>query len=69
MHLIAPGASPEKEELLINLQRESKALLSLRAEATKLRGGIKLVQRQKEIKSPYLIRFGTSAGEIASDCV
>ena len=56
------GASPEKEETLFKLQRESKALLSLRQEATKLRGGIKLVQRQKELKSAYLIRFGTSAG-------
>lgn len=56
------GASPAKEEELASLQRESKALLSLRAEATKLRGGIRLVQRQKELKSAFLIRFGESAG-------
>ena len=29
--------------------------------ATKLRAGIRLVQRQKELKSAYLIRFGESA--------
>ena len=33
------GTSPEKEETLMTLQQESRALLSLRAEATKLRGG------------------------------
>ena len=44
-----------------SLQRETKALLALRAEATKLRSGIRLVQRQKELKSAYLIRFGESA--------
>ena len=56
------GASPAREEELASLQRESKALLSLRAEATKLRGGIRLVQRQKELKSAFLVRFGESAG-------
>jgi len=56
------GASPAKEEELASLQRESKALLYLRAEAVKLRGGIRLVQRQKELKSAYLVRFGESAG-------
>ena len=30
-------------------------------QATKLRAGIRLVQRQKELKSAWLIRFGTSA--------
>jgi hypothetical protein len=33
------GTSPEKEETLMTLHKESRALLSLRAEATKLRGG------------------------------
>jgi len=56
------GASLAKEEELVSLQRESKALLYLRAEAVKLRGGIRLVQRQKELKSAYLVRFGESAG-------
>ena len=41
--------------------RCAAALLSLRTEATKLRAGIRLVQRQKELKSAYLIRFGESA--------
>ncbi len=34
---------------------------SLPTEATKLRSGIRLVQRQKELKSAYLVRFGESA--------
>ena len=55
------GADITREEELISLQRESKALLSLRTEATKLRAGIRLVRRQKEIKSAYLVRFGESA--------
>jgi len=55
------GADLSREEQLVSLQRESKALLSLRAEATKLRAGIRLVQRQKELKSAYLVRFGESA--------
>ena len=55
------GEDPEREETLISLQRESKALLSLRAEATKLRAGIKLVRRQKELKSAYLVRFGSAS--------
>jgi len=55
------GADASREEELIALQRESKALLSLRTEAVKLRAGIRLVQRQKELKSAYLIRFGESA--------
>lgn len=50
------GVSPTKEEELSALQKESAALLSLRAEATKLRNGIRLVQRQKELKASYLIR-------------
>ena len=45
----------------MSLQRESKALLSLRTEATKLRSGIRLVERQKEMRSKYLARFGESA--------
>ena len=31
------------------------------SQATKLRSGIRLVQRQKELKSAYLVRFGESA--------
>ena len=50
------GVSPTKEEELTALQKESAALLSLRGEATKLRSGIRLVQRQKELKASYLIR-------------
>jgi len=50
------GVSPTRVEELSALQKESAALLSLRAEATKLRSGIRLVQRQKELKSSYLIR-------------
>ena len=50
------GVSPTREEELTALQKESAALLSLRAEATKLRSGIRLVQRQKELKASYLIR-------------
>jgi len=45
-----------KEDELIALQREAKALLGLRAEATKLRAGIRLVQRQKELKASFLVR-------------
>ena len=45
-----------KEDELIALQREAKALLELRAEATKLRAGIRLVQRQKELKASFLVR-------------
>jgi len=52
------GLSPTKEEELEALKRESAALLSLRAEATKLRGGIRLVQRQKEMKASLLLRSG-----------
>ena len=55
------GADIRIEEELISLQRESKALLSLRTEATKLRAGIRLVRRQKEMKSAYFVRFGESA--------
>ena len=54
------------EEELFSLQRESKALLSLRVEATKLRSGIRLVQRTKEMKSAYLVRFGES-GELLDE--
>jgi len=45
-----------KEDELVALQREAKALLGLRAEATKLRAGIRLVQRQKELKASFLVR-------------
>jgi len=55
------GVSPDKEEELAALQKESAALLSLRAEATKLRGGIRLVQRQKEMKTRYIIRSDSDA--------
>ena len=55
------GADVSRDLELISLQKEVKALLALRAEATKLRSGIRLVQRQKELKSAYLIRFGESA--------
>jgi len=41
---------------LFALQKEAKALLQLRAEATKLRAGIRLVQRQKELKASFLVR-------------
>jgi len=51
------GGNSSKEEELLALQRESKALLSLRGEATKLRAGIRLVQRQKELKRKSLIRY------------
>ena len=45
-----------KEDELIALQREAKALLGLRAEATKMRAGIRLLQRQKELKTSFLVR-------------
>ena len=45
-----------REEDLQELQKEAKALLQLRAEATKLRASIRLVQRQKELKASFLIK-------------
>ena len=53
------GLSASKEEELDALKKESAALLSLRAEATKLRGGIRMVQRQKEMKASSLLRSGS----------
>lgn len=50
------GVNGTKEEELISLQRESKALLQLRGETVKLRAGIRLVQRQKELKQSLLVR-------------
>jgi molecular chaperone GrpE (heat shock protein) len=55
------GGNNSKEEELMALQRESKALLSLRAEATKLRAGFQLVERQKELKRKSLIRYNAEA--------
>lgn len=55
------GGNNSKEEELMALQRESKALLSLRAEATKLRAGFRLVERQKELKRKSLIRYNAEA--------
>jgi len=55
------GNDASKEEELIALQKESKALLSMRAEATKLRAGIGLLQRQKELKRKALIRYDSDA--------
>ncbi|KAL3919006.1 MAG: hypothetical protein SGPRY_005790 [Prymnesium sp.] len=51
------AVAAKQEEELEALQKESSALLSLRGEATKLRAGIRLVQRQKELKASYLIRL------------
>jgi len=51
------GGNFSREDELRSLQRESKALLSLRAEASKLRAGIRLVQRQKELKRKALVRY------------
>ena len=45
-----------REEDLQELQKEAQALLQLRAEATKLRASIRLVQRQKELKASFLIK-------------
>ena len=45
-----------QEDELIALQREAKALLGLRAETTKMRAGIRLLQRQKELKASFLVR-------------
>ena len=53
------GKEGNLEEELLALQRESKALLGLRAEATKLRAGIRLLQKQKELKRATLIRYAS----------
>jgi len=55
------GGNFSREDELRSLQRESKALLSLRAEASKLRAGIRLVQRQKELKRKALVRYNAEA--------
>ena len=53
------GKEGNLEEELLALQRESKALLGLRTEATKLRAGIRLLQKQKELKRAMLIRYAS----------
>jgi len=55
------GVDSTKEEELAALQTESKAILSLRAEATKLRTGIGLLRRQRELKKSALIRYDSDA--------
>ncbi len=54
---LTDAAGAAQEEQLVALQKESKALLAIRAEAIKLRAGIRLVQRQKDLKRPLLIRY------------
>lgn len=51
------GNDSGKEEELLALQNEARSLLSLRTEAVKLRAGIRLVERQKELKRKSLIRY------------
>ena len=58
---LTDAAGAAQEEQLVALQKESKALLAIRAEAIKLRAGIRLVQRQKDLKRPLLIRYDSEA--------
>ena len=55
------GADEVRLAELVALAKEAEALLALRTEATKLRSGFRLVQRQKDFKSASLVRFGASA--------